>query len=121
MALTFNFPLNQITGFPIEENRVVNDAYLVIEPSSISLSGVPQIRGNVHYSKALYEAGGNAPIYSNSFYFAVIINPQDGKTYAVNMENPNIAVPFQAKEDGVVDIESTAYLYLQALLGGVIE
>lgn len=121
MGLTFNFPLNQITGFPQQENRVVESAYLVIEPDSISLSGVPQIRGNVHYSKDLFEAGGNHPVYSGTFYFAVVINPVDGKTYAVNIDDNSIAVPFQAREDGVVDIEATAYLYLQALLGGVID
>lgn len=120
MALTFDFPLNQMPGFDSEETRTVPNAYLVVDTNTISLAGIPQLTGSVFYSKAFWQAGAATPLLTETFQFAVVIK-EDGKTYAVNMQDPTIAVPFQSRENGVVDIESTAYLYLQALFGGVID
>lgn len=118
MGLLFNFPLNQIKGFSAGETRFIQNAYLVVEPDSINLSGVPSLRGNVFYSKAIWQSGAATPLLSQVFNFAVVII--EGITYAVNIDNNAIAVPFQAKPDGVVDIEATAYLYMQQLFGGTI-
>lgn len=120
MGLVFNFPLNQIKGFSPEEIRTIENAYLVVEPSSINLSGVPSLRGNVFYSKVFWQAGAATPLLSETFNFAVVVG-EDGRTYAVNIDNNAIAVAFQAKPDGVVDIEATAYLYMQQLFGGTID
>ncbi len=120
MGLIFDFPINFLNGIPDTEARVIENAYLVVNKESISLAGTPSMRGDVFYSKALYDQGGATPIFSDVFYFAIAIK-EDGKTYAMSMENPAISAPFQSGENGVVDIEATTYPYLQALLGGVIE
>lgn len=128
MALITDYPLNRLASMP-ESTAVQTNAYIVIEPRTLRLSPIPMMVANIYSSKTLYESGTAIPITSETLIFAVINNvnegilpiPTDGKTYVVDPSDNTTYIAFQNREDGIVDIEATAYLYLQKLLGGAVK